>query len=51
MATEKVARRARRYSSIEEIKRDLFPELWKREQEEKRRPKSAVPFPISGRVW
>jgi hypothetical protein len=43
--------REKRYSSIEEIERDLFPEAWKRKREERRRPKSAVPFPISGRVW
>lgn len=44
------AKPEKRYRSFEEIKRDLFPELWKREQEEKRRP-SILPFRVSGRVW
>ncbi len=45
------AKPGKRYRSIEEIERALFPEQWKRNQEEEQRAKSILPFRISGRVW
>jgi hypothetical protein len=42
----------RRYSSVDEIMRDLFPRAFREKQEERPRIRSAVPLaPISGRCF